>query len=269
MPLGDVVPVANGGTGATSVADVRAVFGLDGGRNLVHNGCFRVNQRGVTGTVTLAAGGYGHDRWKAGASGCTYTFASSGGVTTITISAGSLLQVIEGVDLQTDTYILSWTGTAQGKFGTLDFGLSGMSAPATGGANLVLEFGTGTLSKVQFERGSARTPFEIRSIVTETALCKRFYQAYWGANTGGATFAARGAPGGGSGIYFNTVLQVEMRAAPSATVVGTFATSNCGQPVLNAATRNTVTLVGNCLVAGDAYFFSVSPSVGFTLSAEL
>lgn len=174
MPAGDAVPVAGGGTGSTTVAGARAVLGLDGGRNVVHNGCFRINQRSVTGTVTLAAGQYGHDRWRAGAAGCTYTFATSGGVTTITIGAGSLQQVIEGVDLQTDTYILSWAGTAQGKFGAGSYGLSGMSAPVTGGANLVLEFATGTLSNVQLEHGSARTPFETRSIAAEGALCRRF-----------------------------------------------------------------------------------------------
>src|SRR5690606_30252951 len=40
---------------------------LAGRKNVLINGCFRVNQRAVAGTVSLAAGEYGHDRWKAGA----------------------------------------------------------------------------------------------------------------------------------------------------------------------------------------------------------
>jgi len=81
--------------------------GAIGVKNAIINGNFQINQRGVSGTVTLAAGAYGHDRFKAGASGCTYTFATSNNVTTLTISAGSLIQVVEGLNLYTDTYTLS------------------------------------------------------------------------------------------------------------------------------------------------------------------
>lgn len=69
--------------------------GSFGNRNKIINGNFNINQRKVSGTVTLSAGVYGHDRWKAGASGCTYTFSASGGVTTIDITAGSLVQIVE------------------------------------------------------------------------------------------------------------------------------------------------------------------------------
>src|SRR6056297_1384954 len=81
---------------------------LLGRRNAIINGNFGVNQRGVSGTLSLSTGEYGHDRWKAGSSGCTYTFSTTEGVTTIDISAGSLIQVIEDVNLVTDTYVLSW-----------------------------------------------------------------------------------------------------------------------------------------------------------------
>ena len=80
--------------------------GAIGVKNAIINGNFAVNQRAVSGTVTLAAGAYGHDRFKAGASGCTYTFATANNITTLTISAGSLIQVIEGNNLFTGTYTL-------------------------------------------------------------------------------------------------------------------------------------------------------------------
>jgi hypothetical protein len=149
---------------------------LLGRTNAIINGNFGINQRGVSGTVTLAAGAYGHDRWKAGASGCTYTFATSGNVTTLTISAGSLIQVIEDINLFTGTYVLSWTGTAQGKIGAGSFGNSGITGSVTGGTNLNIEFDTGTVSLVKFEAGTVATPFEHRSFGQELALCERYYQ---------------------------------------------------------------------------------------------
>ena len=144
--------------------------------NAIINGNFQVNQRGVSGTVTLAAGAYGHDRWKAGASGCTYTFATSNNVTTLTISSGSLIQVIEGINLYSDTYTLSWTGTAQGKIGAGSYAGSGVTGSVTGGTNLNIEFNTGTVSLVQFEPGVEASPFERRDYGRELMMCQRYYE---------------------------------------------------------------------------------------------
>ena len=146
--------------------------------NAIINGNFQVNQRAVSGTVTLAAGVYGHDRWKAGASGCTYTFATANNITTLTISAGSLIQVIEGNNLFTGTYTLSWVGTAQGKIGGGSYDSSGVTGTPAGGSNLNIEFNTGTLSLVQFEPGSVATPFERRPFGTELMLCQRYLPAF-------------------------------------------------------------------------------------------
>lgn len=159
--------------------------------NKIINGDFRVNQRAVSGTVTLLANKYGHDRWKAGSSGCTYTFSTSGGKTTITITTGSLIQVIEGNNLQSGNHILSWEGTAQGKIGTGSYSTSGVTSNVTGGTDLSIEFGTGTLANVKLEKGTIVTPFVSRLYAEELALCQRYYQ------TGGAT------PQGSSGIDFS------------------------------------------------------------------
>lgn len=145
-------------------------------RQAIINGGFAINQRVVSGTVTLAAGAYGHDRWKAGASGCTYTFATSANVTTITITAGSLLQIIEGNNLFDGTYTLSWAGTAQGKIGAGSYGSSGITGSVTGGSNLTIEFNTGTLSKVQFNFGTTALPFSPKSFDQELQACQRYYE---------------------------------------------------------------------------------------------
>lgn len=148
---------------------------LAGTHNKIINGNFGVNQRAVSGTVVLTAGQYGHDRFKAGASGCIYTFATSANVTTLTISAGSLVQVIEGINLFSGSVVLSWAGTAQGKIGGGSYGVSGVLGTATGGTNMSVEFGTGTLSKVQLEYGVTPSVFEHRPYGMELALCQRYF----------------------------------------------------------------------------------------------
>jgi hypothetical protein len=75
-------------------------FGL---RNLITNATFRINQR-CNFATTLGAGVYGYDRWRGGASGCTYSV--SGNIATIT--AGSLVQTINGASItETGPYTLS------------------------------------------------------------------------------------------------------------------------------------------------------------------
>ncbi len=155
-----------------------SLLGVVPRRNRLMNATFAVNQRGVTSPVTLAAGAYGHDRWKAGAAGCTYSWATVAGLTTITITAGSLVQVIEGNNLDdgvANTYVLSWTGTAQGKIGAGAASASGVTGAADGGTNLSIEFGLGTLAKPQLEPGAVRSMFERRPYGMELALCQLYY----------------------------------------------------------------------------------------------
>ena len=195
--------------------------GAIGTKNVIINGNFGINQRAVTGSVVLSAGVYGHDRFKAGASGCSYTFATSANVTTLTISAGSLIQVVEGINLQTGTYTLSWTGTAQGKIGGGSYASSGTTGSATGGTNLNVEFNTGTISLVQLEAGSTATEFEHRQYGTELGLCQRYYQQP--IDSGLDFFAGYFVTGNYGASVFNTWV-VEMRATP--TVVLTLGTLN-------------------------------------------
>ena len=188
---------------------------LLGRRNVIINGNFGINQRGVSGTVSLSAGAYGHDRWKAGASGCTYTFATSENITTITITAGSLIQVVEGLNLVSGTHVLSWTGTAQGKIGAGSYDDSGVTGTVTGGSNLNIEFGTGTVSKVQLEVGTVATPFEHRSYGEELALCQRYYQSHSTPNNYGRTNTSND-----NYRSWSFLLPVAMRATPTGSSSG-------------------------------------------------
>ena len=246
--------------------------------NAIINGNFQVNQRAVSGTVTLAAGAYGHDRWKAGASGCTYTFATSNNVTTLTISAGSLIQVIEGLNLYSGTYTLSWTGTAQGKIGAGSYAGSGVTGAAVGGTNLNIEFNTGTVSLVQFEQGSVATPFERRPIGTELFLCMRYYQQYSNIGAfapidlGVSTFS-----NDTSTVRGTTVFPVPMRAAPVLSLVsGTLAIDNYGTATTTtisgtaASTRGlSFSGTGSGYTTGRPSYLIGSPTAVLALNSEL
>ena len=232
--------------------------GAIGVKNAIINGNFAVNQRAVSGTVTLAAGAYGHDRFKAGASGCTYTFATANNITTLTISAGSLIQVIEGNNLFTGTYTLSWVGTAQGKIGGGSYASSGVTGTPAGGTNLNIEFNTGTLSLVQFEPGAIATPFERRPYGQELALCQRY--AYV-AVTDPVGVSVRTDSTGGIGYF-----PQPMRATPTISsasfsmnagsngTVSPLNTNNRGFGIFNSANNWTVGTGGN---------------ISYTASAEL
>lgn len=167
---------------ATGIASFPAGAIVPGGnRNLIINPGFGINQRNYASGTALAAGLYAHDRWKAGAGGCTYTVPASGADATITITAGSLMQAIEGRSVEGGAYTLSWTGTAQARIGVNGANPSGAyaggpitigSAPA--GQPVTVEFTGGTLGRVQLEPGPIATPFVRRLVGIETMLCQRY-----------------------------------------------------------------------------------------------
>lgn len=144
--------------------------------NLLVNPDFRINQRKVTGTVILAAGDYGHDRWRAGPAGCTYTFASANNVTTITITSGTLQQVVPGDSLTTGDHCLSWNGNAQGRIDSGTYGDTGLTENATAGTNLTVEFGTGTLSRVCLAEGLIPGVYPMLDKPIERLKCLEFWE---------------------------------------------------------------------------------------------
>ena len=205
------MPVIIDGTNGVSTPNTFAF------KNRIIDGGFTINQRGYTSGTSLSSGSYGHDRWKGGASGGTYTFTqgSTGVNTTITITAGSIIQVIEGANLpEGGTYVLSWTGTAQGKIGSGSFGASGITGTITAGTNTNIEFNTGTCGNVQLEVGSTATSFDYRPYGTELQLCQRYCYKYCGSGLYEPT-GFNGVASSATRVYttFNTPTQ--MRATPT------------------------------------------------------
>jgi hypothetical protein len=245
--------------------------------NRVINGNFWINQRGVSGTVSLSAGAYGHDRWKAGASGCTYTFATSGGSVVLTITAGSLIQVIEGVNVPTGNVVLTWSGTAQGKIGAGSYGATGITGTGTAGTNLNVEFGTGTLTDVQLKAGTTVTPFVMRSVALETALCMRYFEKSGVGAVGSAWSANNGEAVGGShptaNFRYFVPFRVIKRAAPTfQTYDRTGASAKCSYYVAawtDAGTFPVLSPIASGAYVGHNIASSVETQFAWTADAEL
>lgn len=144
--------------------------------NLIINSNFNINQDNLTGTVTLAANAFAHDGWRAGASGCTYTFAKAENRTTLTITAGSLRQNVDGNDLKSGKVCLSWGGTAQGRIGTSGaYAASPVVGDAVGGTNLAVEFSTGTLHSVQLVYGEMPLTYAPLDAQEDLSRCRERY----------------------------------------------------------------------------------------------
>lgn len=236
-------------------------------RNKIINGKFSINHRNVSGTVVLSAGAYGHDRFKAGANGCTYTFSTANNVTTVTITAGSLIQIIEGNNLESGTYVLTWVGTAQGKIAGGSLSTSGVTGVVVGGTNTSIEFSTGTLTKVQFELGYIGTPFEQRQLEIELLLCYRYCRPIY--ISCGQAIATNG---------MNTIIPLvnPMYTTPSlSTTVGFNVT--LANSTYTSATPSNISMFNNSLiiqmisitglVAGNASY--MIPPTGALLISEL
>jgi hypothetical protein len=228
------------------------------GRNRLHNGGFRINQRTYVSGTALAAAAYGFDRWKAGAGGCTLTFTATPPTTTITITAGTLQQIVETLDVEGGAYTLSWTGTAQGRVNAGTYGASPVTVTGlAANTAITVEFNAGTLGQVQLESGSVATVFERVGHGDDLRHCQRFYQ------TGSLFFAANS--GAGQQAYAGVSFPVTMRGTPTVTTNYTTQTNCSGSTVLGAATTpfglapfTVVTATGSFEIRGT-----------FTASADL
>jgi hypothetical protein len=241
-------------SGYQTAAQVTAVVD---GANYADNGGFAVNQRTYVSGTALAAGAYGHDRWKAGSGGSTYTFAAPAGPSnSVTITVGTVQQVIEGAALAGGTYTLSWTGTAQGRIGAGSYAASPVSGSVTAGANATIEFNAGTLSRVKFEIGSVATPWVALSPQQQLAACQRFYQV----GTAGAW--ANGTAG--SAIGHITQLPVTMRAVPTMGVVSPNYVNTSGASVAAFGGSGSFQAIALITATGFGSFYC-----NYTASADL
>ncbi|MCW2307884.1 DUF2793 domain-containing protein [Rhodobium gokarnense] len=218
---------ADPATGTLTLPNGAALSALNGGalgglRNLLINGAFGVNQRGFAGGA-LAAGTYGHDRWKAGAGGADYSVAAG----VVTLASGSLVQVIENPDLAGETVTVSVEDPSADIIvdvagtGATIFAGSGrrgatvtVDGGATGDAAVTLSATSASFRRVQLEVGPLATPFERRPPMLEYMLCARYCIT-------GVPFSSAGYAGSGgqaSPSWVCVPAPVPLRTAPAVTI---------------------------------------------------
>jgi len=235
-----------------------------GMRNALFNADFRINQRGYVSAATLAAGAYGHDRFKAGASGGDYSFTQLNSSTQVTIASGkSLIQVVEDRNVVGGSYVLSWTGTALARVGVDSATPSGtfvvspiLITGQTAGTTMSVEFNAGTLNTAQLELGTVATPFERRPIGLELALCQRYYQLSDGFQGSGANTTS---------ISGNINYIVPMRSSPTLGITGVAVITDISSAdftQLSAA----VTIVIGSRVSPTSVQFNLANFTGLTLN---
>lgn len=225
-----------------------------GPRNMLRNPQLQINQRGVSGTVTLAPGEFGHDGFKAGDGGAVYTFAGS----TITFSGRLIMPVEAGFGLG-DQYALShegtalarlWNGTGTGGSGV--FAAATRAAPVVAtitGAQMNAEFsGTDvTLIRPQLEMGSAFGGFIERDRYVEEMYCRRYFQRL---NIRGLSGMTRSAS-----LITLCLSNLGMRTNPTASLVSTSSVANAflvGNAA-SAATSGTLAIFSNGLTSSGGH----------------
>lgn len=186
---------------------------LSGFRNRIINGAFQLNQRAYASGAATTVGQFTFDRWYVTATN-GITFATTNGLVTVTIPSGQTLkQAIEAANLEAGEYVLSWTGTAQGRINGGAFGSSGaVRATIAGGVDASIEFNAGTVTQIQLERGTTSTAFERRNLGLERLLCQRYYQR-WGVLASGSVVGSVGMVLSATSAAFYWPFPVPMRLA--------------------------------------------------------
>lgn len=235
-------------------------------RNLLRNPSFTINQRNASGTVTLAAGAFGHDGVKAGAAGATYTFATSGIDVTLTITAGSLILPIEAAMIEGGVYALSQAGTAParvwqgtGSTGSGTYAAAPFATPSlNANTQTNVEFSTGTVLRPQLEAGAVATKYERRLRAVEVAYCRRFFYIQ---NLNGVFGVAAGV----TYILFQVVFRAQMRAAPTVALLKTSMNPATYDLLINGAWVTASGLgIGAAGINADGGLFSISGFTGLT-----
>lgn len=281
LPMGNnkITGLQNGVavTDAAAIGQLQSSTGNSGSagdRQRLINANFKINQRVVTSPTVLVAFAYGLDRWKAGAGGCTINFVGSGPDRIVTINAGTLMQVVEAESVEGGNYVLSWTGTAQGKIAGGAFGASPVTATGiTANANLTVEFSTGTLSLVQLEPGSTPTPYMRRSVGEETMLCRRYYQTSYEGQAAGTVSAASGrlvqfSSSTSSYVLWPVFFSPRMRTTPAVVVYNPSTGATTSVRNESAGTDFTSAILGTASI-GPAYApvtTSAAPPASQTMS---
>jgi hypothetical protein len=129
--------------------------------------------------------------------------------------------------------------------------------------------GTWTIGNPQIELGASATTFDARPLGTELALCQRYFQINGG--TSGFPFV-QGAVNAANDTRASFPFPVSMRATPTTTIAGTWASTNINgvaRPALSALGTEGYVLQTYSTSAGGYYYYPNSVDDIMTFSAEL
>ena len=112
--------------------------------------------------------------------------------------------------------------------------------------------GTFDIAQVQLEEGSVATPFEMKPIGMEIALCQRYYQRIYDPPLRGAV------PASDIAARVGTMLPVKMRAAPTLAVLGTLS-------FYDGAVTTTSSTLSAAYSTVDSIEFNISGLSGLTV----
>ena len=164
---------------AAQLGQMQSRSGTAGGftlRNKLINAHYAINQRGyVSGAATVTTNQYTLDRWRVNVSGQNLVFSTAAYLAVLTAPAGGISQIIEGVNIEGGTYVLSWIGTATATVNGSAI-TNGGTVSLSAGTNATVAFAGGTVSAPQLELGSVATAYECRTMQIELLLCQRYYQ---------------------------------------------------------------------------------------------
>jgi hypothetical protein len=137
----------------------------------------------------------------------------------------------------------------------------------TGAVSLVATNGAGIeITGVKLEVGSVATPFNRQSPAKTMADCQRYYQKLGGVTSN--DFLVQGYVGAASQAICQVNSYYIMRAAPSATVIGSFSGANVtGVTIVPGLQTMSVQITGTA--AGFVSWGNTSTSAYITLTAEL
>lgn len=184
-------------------ASLQSLVDAKPSRNILLNGeVTRINQRGFDGNWGgLAVGAYGYDRWKKA-------------------DATNMSQVVEaGNFVPGAKYRLSGTGVTAAT----------LTAPASGNWTVTVPQ---SARNIQLELGETATPFEVRNVQQELAMCQRYYEV---ARCGGWAYSA----GSGGSAGFIHTFAVPKRITPTlSAVTQTTATGVSAMAVDSADTKS-------------------------------
>lgn len=245
--------------------DTNGISTIFSNPNLLINGNFRVNQRGLTTYNTL--NNYTVDRWKAEHSGTTVAISTNGVSVSLSTQYAKFGQIVEdyewlkGKQVTISAKISNYVNTRSsdtvfqindGVSESIRVKLTDGIVTATGTISsnatkvyvMFYNYGTGSTADTfdiewaKLELGEVATPFSPRPYAEELAMCQRYYQVVK-VKGGSGTVGNLGFVRNSTTLRFYINLLAELRTAPTL--------SNSSTSILNLSSGNVVQINDNSL----------------------